>query len=50
VRAAYALLAEFKVQVPREKLELEWEAYRGPQRIALRMADTDAVLDKEKTR
>ena len=39
VRAAFALLAEFRVQVPRDKLELEWEAYRGPQRIAIRMAE-----------
>jgi hypothetical protein len=39
VRAAYALLSEFKVQLSRDRLELEWEAYRGPQRIAIKMAE-----------
>ena len=50
VRAAFALLSEFKVLVPRDKLEFEWEAYRCPLRIAERMAATDAILDKEKQR
>lgn len=34
----FALLAYFRVMVPRDKLDLQWEAFGAPKRIAERMA------------